>query len=191
MTGETFDHSNSLRDHFLIAMPTLADSYFSHTVTYICDHNEHGAMGVVINQGTDIEMHEVLDQLNIDSTGLIAPPPVLAGGPVNQNQGLILHRNEGLWDSSLNVTKSVAITASKDIIMAIAENKAPPGSQLILGYAGWSPGQLENEIAENSWLTVQADESIIFDIPVEERWTATAKHLGIDLDLISSTAGHA
>lgn len=186
-----FDHRNSLRNQFLIAMPTLADSYFSHTVTYICDHNEHGAMGIVINQSLDIDMLEVLAQLGIKSNVPYQPSTILAGGPVNKQQGLIIHRNEGTWDSTLNITDTVCITASKDILKAVAEGTAPSGSQLVLGYAGWGSGQLEQEISENSWLTIPADEAILFDTPMEERWSAIANHIGIDLNLISSNAGHA
>ena len=190
--SEHFDHDHSLRDHFLIAMPSLADSYFSQTLTYICDHNAHGAMGIIINQGMDIEMPDVLAQLGIEYGGLQEYAPILAGGPVNEQQGLIVHRNEGQkWESSLAVTDSVSITASKDIVSAIAENRAPSGAQLVLGYAGWSPGQLEEEITRNSWLTAPADEAILFDTPVEKRWSAVAKQIGIDLNLISSSAGHA
>ncbi len=183
---------HSLRDHFLVAMPSLVDSYFSQTLTYICDHNANGAMGIVINQEMDIKIPDVLTQLGIEHSFLKDYAPILAGGPVNEQQGLILHRNEGQeWESSLPVTDSVSITASKDIVSAIAENRAPSGAQLVLGYAGWSPGQLEEEITRNSWLTVPADEAILFDTPVEKRWSAVAKQIGIDLNLISSTAGHA
>ena len=186
-----FDEKSSLRDHFLIAMPSLADSYFSQTVTYICDHNEHGAMGIVINHPLTINMPEVFAQLGIKSEYEIEHPRILAGGPVNKQQGLVIHRNEGTWDSTLEVTENISITASKDVIAAIAQDRAPSGAQLVLGYAGWGANQLEAEITENSWLTVPADERILFDTPVEERWSATAKHLGIDLNLISSFAGHA
>ena len=186
-----FDPDNCLRNHFLIAMPALAGSYFSHTVTYICDHNEHGAMGLVINQGMEIDIYDVLDQLGMEH-GINLSTPVLSGGPVNEQQGLILHRNEGnQWESTLSVTPDISVTASKDIVAAIAQNRAPSGSQLILGYAGWSPGQLEEELSDNAWLTAPADESILFDTPVEERWAAIAKHIGIDLDLISTSVGHA
>ena len=135
--------TQSLRDHFLIAMPSLNDSYFSNTVTYICDHNEHGAMGVVINHFTDISMTEIFIQLKLDYSKYIEKSPVLMGGPVKQSQGLILHRNEGDWTSSLHITPEVTLTASKDILSALSQNEGPEGAQLILGYAGWSSGQLE------------------------------------------------
>ena len=181
----------SLRDHFLIAMPSLNDSYFSNTVTYICDHNEHGAMGVVINHFTDISMTEIFIQLKIDHSQYTETSPVLMGGPVKQSQGLILHRNQGEWTSSLHITPEVTLTASRDILSALSKNEGPKGAQLILGYAGWSAGQLEQELSDNAWLTAPADANILFDTPVEERWSAVAKHIGVDLNLISSSAGHA
>lgn len=181
----------SLKNHFLVAMPSLNDSLFSHSVTYICDHNENGAMGLIINQATEVTMGEVFKQLGMEAFGPCAQNRVLSGGPVNPQQGLILHRKQGTWDSTLNITSDICLTASKDIMSALAEGRGPEEAQFILGYAGWSPGQLEDEIIENSWLTVNAESSIIFDIPPDKRWEATAAHLGIDLDLISPTSGRA
>lgn len=181
----------SLRNHFLISMPTLEDSIFTHTVTYICDHNEHGAMGVIINHPLKVTLGEVFLQLNLDSAPDVANTAVLAGGPVNTQQGLVLHRDQGSWESTLKITDEVCLTASKDIVEAMAASRAPQSAQLALGYAGWSAGQLEDEIANNFWLTMPADSAILFDTPADERWTAAAKQLGVDLDLISATAGHA
>ena len=190
-TQSKIETQHNLRDHFLIAMPQLEGSYFSHTVTYICDHNEHGAMGIVINQTMDIDMLEVFKQLKITGDNYTQETPILLGGPVNKHQGLVLHRNQGNWTSTLKVTPSVSITASKDIISAIANNDAPSGAQLVLGYAGWSAGQLEDEIADNAWLTTKADERILFDVPVEQRWSEVSKTIGIDLNLLTSSAGRA
>lgn len=185
------DEFISLRNQFLIAMPSLKDSQFSHSVTYICDHNESGAMGVVINQVLGITLNDVFTQLELESDGENATRTVLAGGPVNSQQGLVLHRDQGNWESTLHITSEICLTASRDIVVAMAENRAPKSAQLALGYAGWSPGQLESEIAENCWLTMPADSRIIFDIPAEDRWAEAAKQLGIDMNLISSEAGHA
>jgi putative transcriptional regulator len=181
----------SLRDQFLIAMPGLNDSPFSHSVTYICDHNENGAMGVVINHPLGITLGDVFEQLNLDSHENSRGHPVLSGGPVNSQQGLVLHRDQGQWDSTMRVTSEICLTASRDIVVAMAENRGPQSAQLALGYAGWSPGQLESEIAENCWLTMPADSAIIFDTPADQRWTAAANQLGIDLNLLSNEAGHA
>jgi len=182
---------NSLRDHFLIAMPGLRDSIFSDSITYICDHSSQGAMGIVLNHPLDIHLNEVFEQLSLHYDEHAFKIPVLAGGPVNVQQGFVLHRNEGKWDSTLHITDDICLTASKDIVSAIAENRGPKGAQFALGYAGWSPGQLEEEISANSWLTIPADQAIIFDVPVSERRSAVAHRMGIDLNLISGTIGHA
>ena len=181
----------SLRNHFLIAMPGLIDPLFSKSVTYICDHNENGAMGIVINQPLNITLADVFNQLELEDIGGLGVNPVLAGGPVNIQRGFVLHRDIGEWESTMPITPDVHLTASRDIVVAIANNNGPKNAQFALGYAGWSAGQLEDEISANSWLTLPADCSIIFDVPIEERWAAASKHLGIDLNLISATAGHA
>lgn len=188
---EDMSATESLRDHFLIAMPSLEGSIFSHSVTYLCDHSEHGAMGIIINQPMDITMGDVFDQLQLSRHSAHRSQPVLAGGPVNLERGFVLHRQSGQWQSTLKITDEICLTASKDIVTAISRDEGPKNALFALGYAGWAPGQLESEIAENSWLTLPADSNIIFDVPIEERWAATAKQLGIDMNLISSIAGHA
>ena len=189
-TNPTIDFG-SLRNQFLIAMPSVEDSLFTHSLTYICDHNKHGAMGLIINQTLGISLADVFAQLSLPTSPQLEKSQVLAGGPVNAQQGLVLHRNEGKWDSTLHVTPDICVTASKDIVEAMANDQAPKGAQLILGYAGWSAGQLEEELNNNLWLTMPADSTIIFDTPTEQRWNAAAKILGIDLNLISACAGHA
>ncbi len=181
----------SLRNHFLIAMPGLRDSIFSDTIAYICDHSDQGAMGIVLNQPLNIHLDEVFDQLALDYAPDAGHTPVLAGGPVNVQQGFVLHKDVGHWDSTMKISPDVCLTASRDIVGAIAENKGPPGAQFALGYAGWSAGQLEEEISGDSWLAVPAENSIIFDVPVSERRKAVEQALGIDLNLISPTIGHA
>lgn len=185
-------HIGNLRDHFLIAMPSLNASIFSHTITYICDHSEDGAMGLVINQPLGIDLKDIYQQLQCgDEHSHDALTPVLAGGPVQPERGFILHSSDQCWESSLVVSEDIVLTASRDIIESIAQSRGPTKYLVALGYAGWGAGQLEEEIADNAWLTVPADSSIVFDTPIEQRWTAASKSLGIDLNLISGTAGHA
>ncbi|VAW64167.1 UPF0301 protein YqgE [hydrothermal vent metagenome] len=181
-----------LTNHFLIAMPNLEDGNFSQSVTYICEHDENGALGVTINRPSEISLAEIFSQLQID-----APPDhtrdqtVLSGGPVQTDRGFIIHAPLGDWSSSLHVTDSIAVTTSQDIMLAIANNEGPERSIIALGYAGWGPGQLEYEISENSWLSCPATEKILFDTPIEKRWKAAALLLGIDLQLLSNMTGHA
>ncbi len=188
---ETSKGFHSLRNQFLIAMPGLEDSIFSHSLTYICDHNEHGAMGFIVNQTLGLTLGSVFDQLDLDGLASIRDQHVLAGGPVNLEQGVVLHRDKGNWDATASITSDFHLTSSRDIIDALAAGKAPPEAQLALGYAGWGEGQLEEELSKNYWLTTPADTSIVFDYPVEERWNAVANQLGIDLNLITNTVGHA
>lgn len=187
----SFDSQASLKNHFLIAMPSIKDSSFSRTVTYVCDHNEYGAMGIIINQPLKLKLSEVFEQLSLEYCDEVGSKPALSGGPVKAQRGFVLHRDEGTWDSTLRISSEVCLTASKDIMAAMADNAAPSSAQFALGYAGWEAGQLESEISENSWLTTPADTRILFDVPVEERWNAASQHLGIDLNLIVSTLGHA
>jgi putative transcriptional regulator len=181
----------SLRDHFLIAMPGLNDSSFAHTVTYICEHSEQGAMGVVINMATPMLLKEIFEQMALSDQSELGGQIVMSGGPVQPERGFVLHSPDTKWQSTLEISPDVSLTASRDIIAALAEGRGPKHSLIALGYAGWGEGQLEAEIAANSWLTVPADKDIIFNTPLEQRWTAAAQALGIDVNLIASTAGHA
>lgn len=181
----------SLRDHFLIAMPGLNDSSFAHTVTYICEHSDKGAMGVVINTATPMLLKEIFTQMSLDDLSDQGDQIVMSGGPVQPERGFVLHSNEAKWQSTLEISPDISLTASRDIITALAAGRGPKQCLIALGYAGWGEGQLEAEIAANSWLTVPADKNIIFNTPFEERWTLAAQALGIDVNLISSTAGHA
>ncbi|MCW8942229.1 MAG: YqgE/AlgH family protein [Gammaproteobacteria bacterium] len=184
--------SYNLTGHFLIAMPSLNDGFFNHAVTYICEHDESGSFGVIINQQTDIKLKQVIEEMHIESRqGYDENQPVYIGGPVDQGRGFILHHPAGSWSSSLVVNNDVALTTSKDILQAIANNEGPEDCIVALGYAGWSAGQLEQEMANNTWLSCPADEQIIFNTPIEERWKAAAKLIGIDLSLMSNDAGHA
>lgn len=184
--------SETLRDHFLIAMPGMHDARFNHTVTYICEHSEKGAMGIIINQLMPLTLGSIFNQLSLPDRRKLASSPVLAGGPVQVERGFVLHPTGQSWQSTLPVSDQVALTASRDIIDALAEGEGPGTFLVALGYAGWEAGQLEEEIRANAWLTVPANPAIIFDTPLDQRWTLAAQQpLGIDLNLISSVAGHA
>jgi len=184
--------ATNLTNHFIIAMPGLIDDNFNHTVTYICEHNEHGSFGIVINRKTDVTLNEIIHQMDIEVSESVAGEKyIYHGGPVQQERGFILHKPLGKWNSSLKINDQLALTTSRDILEAIAHNEGPEQVMIALGYAGWSSGQLEQEIANNTWLNCPADDQIIFNIPSEKRWQAAADLLGVDLQLLSSSAGHA
>ncbi len=185
-------NGDSLTGHFLIAMPSLNDGFFNQAVTYICEHDENGSFGIIINQQTGITMKQIAKEMAIEiSENYDGKQPVFIGGPVDQGRGFILHQPTGNWQSSLKVNNNVALTTSKDILQAIVNNEGPQDNIVALGYAGWAAGQLDSEMANNTWLSCPADEQIIFNTPVEERWKTAAKLIGIDLSLLSSDAGHA
>jgi len=184
--------STCLTDHLLIAMPALADPNFFQTVTYIGEHNAQGALGLVINRPLALTLSQLLEHLHITADQPpIAMLPVYHGGPVQPEQGFVLHRPLGQWGATLRVTDQIGITTSRDILQAVANGQGPEQWLVALGYAGWGPGQLERELAENAWLAVPADSAILFQVPSEQRWQAAAAILGIDLRLLSSDAGHA
>jgi putative transcriptional regulator len=186
------DKTNSFSNHFLIAMPTLDDPNFHHTTTYICEHNEDGALGVVINRPLDIHLGEILQHMDITTDiEAIRNQTVYMGGPVQSDRGFVLHEPVGDWEATLRVTDTIGITSSQDILVDIARGKGPDRNIITLGYAGWGAGQLEQELAENTWLSGPASSKIVFETPSEERWLAAAALLGIDLNLLSSDAGHA
>lgn len=183
---------DSLTGHFLIAMPSLNDGFFNQAVTYICEHDENGSFGIIINQQTGITLKQIAKEMAIETNNTFDDKqPVFIGGPVDQGRGFILHRPAGNWQSSLKVDGNIALTTSKDILQAIVKNEGPEDNIVALGYAGWAAGQLDSEIASNTWLSCPADEQIIFNTPVEDRWKAAAKLIGVDLSLLSSDAGHA
>ena len=182
----------SLSNHFLIAMPTLDDPNFHHTTTYICEHNEDGALGVVINRPLEMQLGDILSYMDIHpASDGIAAQKVYMGGPVQSDRGFVLHEPSGDWEATLQVTETIGITSSRDILAAIAEGKGPDHAIVTLGYAGWGAGQLEEELAANTWLSGPASSTIVFETPSEERWMAAAALLGIDLNLLSGDAGHA
>ena len=181
----------SLSNHFLIAMPGLADPNFHRTVTYICEHTSDGAMGLTINRALDITLTEILEQSGIAPDPSLPQQDIFLGGPVQNDHGFVIHSPVGHWDSTLSVTEDIGVSSSRDILTAIAENRGPEHRLIALGYAGWGAGQLEREMAENSWLSTPANAEILFQTPITKRWTAAAKAVGVDLSTISSETGHA
>jgi putative transcriptional regulator len=181
-----------LINQFLIAMPAMDDPNFSQTVTLVCEHSERGALGIVINRTLPMTLGEVFDQLELDGSRLrLGDQPVLRGGPVQTERGFVLHSPAGRYESSLPFSERMHLTTSRDVLDALAAGEGPDNAVIALGYAGWDAGQLEAEMARNAWLTVDADERVVFDTPVEQRWSAAARLLGIDLRTLSSDAGHA
>lgn len=181
-----------LRNHFLIAMPTLNDVNFARTVTFICEHNQDGAMGIIINRPLNIALEEILQHIKVKGCpqkgGAI---PICLGGPIQQNRGFVLHHPVGHWETTLVVGDELGITTSCDILNAIAQGQGPQQTLIALGYAGWESNQLEQELAENAWLSAPASSKIIFDTPYEQRWKAAAALVGVNLSNLSGEVGHA
>ena len=187
-----------LKNRLLIAMPQMQDPYFERTVTLICDHNEQGALGIVINRPMPMQFGEVLEQLEMPVQNYADDrlnQAILIGGPVAPENGLVLHEREtdrqDIWDSTMEVSKQIRLTTSQDILRAMAAGQGPRKHHFALGYSGWDAGQLEDEIRNNSWLIAPSQTSIVFDLPFSQRWEAAALAMGIDLDKLSHTAGHA
>ncbi len=179
-------------NHFLIAMPGMTDPNFAHTLTYVCEHNQDGALGIVVNKPTEMTLSALFQQIDVPlaDPGLAAAP-VHFGGPVQVDRGFVLHRPLGNWQSTLACSDDVGLTTSKDVLEAVARGRGPREVLVSLGYAGWSAGQLEQEIAQNAWLTVEADPDLLFDVPPEGRLPAAMHLLGIDFSRLSDDVGHA
>ena len=187
-----------LANQFLIAMPGMVDNTFAGTVVYLCDHTDNGAMGLVVNRPTDVDLANVFDKIDLQlEIQPLAKKPVYFGGPVQTDRGFVLHEQKASTDysSSLKVPGGLAMTTSKDVLEAVAAGSGPERFLMTLGYAGWSAGQLEDEIARNGWLNIQAptDEmaQIIFETPNEDKYDKVLALLGIDIGFLSSEAGHA
>jgi putative transcriptional regulator len=182
----------NLSNHFLIAMPSMLDPVFGGTVVYLCEHNERGALGMVINKPTSIMMHELFDRLDLKlEIAPLSENPVMFGGPVQDDRGFVLHSPSGSFSSMLKVTEDIAFTTSRDILEAVASGQGPDRLLVSIGYAGWSAGQLEQEITQNGWLTVAADPSVIFDLPITERYSAALGLLGVNPAMLTAGVGHA
>jgi putative transcriptional regulator len=181
-----------LTNQFLIAMPAMADPNFAQSVTLVCEHNHQGALGIVINKALPMSLAEVFEQLGLDaSQSRMTQQAVLRGGPVHTDRGFVLHSPQGQWESSLPFSDRVHLTTSRDILDALARGDGPDQALVALGYAGWSAGQLEDEMSANAWLTVPADDRLVFGTPLADRWQAACRLLGVDLLHLSSDAGHA
>lgn len=186
MKGESLHH------HLLIAMPAMTDPNFARTVTLLCEHTEHGAMGLVINRPLDLHLHDVFTEVGIDADQAHGrDTPVFFGGPVQTNRGFVVHEPAGHWESTLRLGEALGVTTSRDVLQAIAEQRGPDRFLVTLGYAGWAAGQLEREITENAWLHCPADHAILFDTPPGQRWQAAAALVGVNLNTLSGEAGHA
>jgi putative transcriptional regulator len=182
----------NLTQHFLIAMPAMVDPNFARSLTFVCEHNDQGALGIVVNRPTEMNLHALLEQVSIaPGTDEFKSVAVHFGGPVQVDRGFVLHTPVGEWQSTLAVGPEIGLTSSKDILQAVARGEGPGQILVTLGYAGWAPGQLEHELAQNAWLTVQAKREVIFDLPPEERLPAAMSLLGIDYAKLSEVAGHA
>jgi putative transcriptional regulator len=184
--------SINLTHHFLIAMPNMADPYFSRTLTYICEHNDQGALGLVVNRPLDMTLQALFERLSLRiAQSEVAGTPIYFGGPVQTDRGFVLHAPAGTWQSTLRVRDAIGLTTSKDILEAVGRGEGPERMLVTLGYAGWSAGQLEHELSQNAWLTVEATDDILFETPAEERLPAAMELLGIDFASLQDEAGHA
>ena len=185
-----------LTHHFLIAMPAMVDPNFSRSLTYICEHNQHGALGVIVNRPMDMDLATLFERVNIPFAEMarqsaIGAMPVYFGGPVQTDRGFVLHRPAGHWQSTLLVKEDIGLTSTRDILVEMGSSGIPSEILVTLGYAGWSAGQLEWELSQNAWLTVGADPQILFELPPEERLAAAMQLLGVDFANLSEVAGHA
>jgi len=188
----------NLTGHFLIAMPAVTDPFFSKSVTFICTHNQDGAMGIMINRPTDITFETLFEKINVELLNLaVADQPVLYGGPVQPERGFVLHEvTDGEWDSTVQIANNIALTTSKDILESVAIGHGPEKMLVSLGYAGWTSGQLEQEIKQNAWLSVQANDTetlheILYNTDYDRKLSATLALLGVDPAMLSDIAGHA
>jgi len=184
--------SINLTNHFLIAMPNMADPYFAKTLTYVCEHNDQGALGIVINRPIDMTLEALFERLSLTlKDRSFADAPVYFGGPVQTDRGFVLHLPAGDWQSTLKVRNAIGLTTSKDVLEAVGRGEGPSKMLVSLGYSGWSAGQIEHELKQNAWLTVEAKDAIIFDLPADERLPAAMGLLGIDYARLADQAGHA
>lgn len=184
----------NLKNHFIIAMPTLHDSVFSRSVVYICEHNRDGAMGIILNKPIlDLNVETVLSRLEITASKSCAEleHPVFCGGPLAEEQGFILHTPHKGFASSIQISDDVMITTSLDALKSIGSPEQPKDIFLALGYSSWQSLQLESEVAKNDWLVTEADPQIIFEVAIEDRWKKAAESLGINISTISHQMGNA
>ncbi|OYW33820.1 MAG: hypothetical protein B7Z51_00585 [Methyloversatilis sp. 12-65-5] len=182
----------NLTGHFLIAMPAMADKNFARTLTLVCEHNDQGALGVIVNRPIDMSLEDLFERIELTlESPRFQGQPVYFGGPVQTDRGFVLHRPVGEWQSTIDVGNGLGLTSSRDVLQALGSEIEPDDVLVTLGYAGWQAGQIEWEMAQNAWLTVPADSGIIFDLPPEERLVAAMQLLGVDFASLSDVAGHA
>jgi putative transcriptional regulator len=182
----------NLTHHFLIAMPAMVDPNFARTLTYICEHNDQGALGVVINRPLDMNLNALFERIEVPLTASgFGGMPVYYGGPVQTDRGFVLHRPAGEWQATLAISGDIGLTSSRDILQSVGSIGQPQEIIVSLGYAGWAAGQLEWEMAQNAWLSVPADPRVIFDMPADQRLAAAMQLLGVDFASLSDVAGHA
>ena len=182
----------SFKGNFLIAMPSMADFNFSHTVSCISEHTSDGALGIIVNRILPaVSAKSIFEELKLEYTSRADTIPIHIGGPVHENEIFILHGEPFTWQGCLMITPTIAMSNTMDVIRAVAKNEGPESFIIALGCAGWGPGQLEYEIAQNAWLTCPVDEKIIFRRPIEMRWNDAVRMMGIDPMLLSATPGHA
>lgn len=184
--------SSTLAGQFLIAMPGVSAPPFSRGVALMCQHDDDGAIGLLVNQLSEYRLGDILAQMQLECVDPdMADAAVLIGGPMQPERGFVLHREHGQWEASYSINPEWSVTTSRDILVALAAGEGPRQAVLALGYAGWSAGQLEQELMGNAWLNVEASAQVVFDTPVEERWTAAAGLMGVDPLRLPGYAGHA
>ena len=184
--------SFDLTDHFLIAMPAMDDPYFSKSLIYIAEHNDQGALGIIVNRPIDMSLATLFEKIDVPFETLgMANLPIFFGGPVQTDRGFVLHRPVGEWQSTLAVNQDVGLTSSRDVLQAVARDGQPHEIMVTLGYSGWGAGQIAHELAQNAWLTVPADPHILFELPYEDRLPSAMEILGIDFKNLAVKAGHA
>ena len=179
------------KNHFLLAIPQVELDYFSSSLIYMCDHSEEGALGFVINKPSNYLVNEFLNQLNLEINKELTTNRVLSGGPVSKNQCFVIHSSESIYENSKKISKNAYLSSGWDVLQAISDGSGPKEFEIALGYAGWGPGQLENEISKNLWLTAEADHETLFKADYSDRLQIAASRIGIDLQLLSSKAGYA
>ena len=184
--------SLSLTNHFLIAMPTMEDPYFAKSLVFIAEHNDDGALGVIVNRPIDMNLATLFRKIDVPlDLGALGESPVFFGGPVQTDRGFVLHRPLGRWQSTLVVSEEIGLTTSRDVLQSLSRAENPGNMVITLGYSGWGAGQLEHELAQNAWLTVPADPRILFELPHEQKLASALLLLGIDLTNLAGHAGHA
>ena len=192
MSAHAMTPTVNLTGHFLIAMPAMADKNFARTLTLVCEHNDQGALGVIVNRPIDMSLDDLFERIDMPlESSRFQGQPVYFGGPVQTDRGFVLHRPVGSFQSSIDIGNGLALTSSRDVLQSLGGEKEPEEVLVTLGYAGWQAGQIEWELAQNAWLTVRADPQIIFGLPPEERLIAAMQLLGVDYASLSEVAGHA